>query len=150
MQWSADVTERAHFTEIKDPSDSTNNPNFEPQICHYLDRADKRRRFDLATAVREARVSLRIVRSGKKGFDSDDEEFLDGSEEHKMCKTTSSLLSHIKPINLTTGRRETMQIIFNWPSIFNVGYTRAHSSPIELFYLLDRLSAFYATQRLNK
>lgn len=103
MQWSADVTERAHITEIKDPSDSTNNQNFEPQICRYLDRADKCRRFDLATAVREARIDFRIVPSGEKGFDSDDEEFLEGSEEHKMCETTGSLLSHIKPINPTTG-----------------------------------------------
>lgn len=51
IQWSADATERCHITEIKDPSRSTNNQNYESQICRYLDRNEKCRRFDLATAI---------------------------------------------------------------------------------------------------
>ena len=41
MQWSADATERCNITEIKDPSRSTNNQNYESQICRYLDRNEK-------------------------------------------------------------------------------------------------------------
>ncbi|KAG1843264.1 hypothetical protein DFJ58DRAFT_844372 [Suillus subalutaceus] len=39
-QWSADVTEHAHITEVKDPARASNNNNYNPQICRYLDRAD--------------------------------------------------------------------------------------------------------------
>ncbi|KAF8971462.1 hypothetical protein BDZ97DRAFT_1913940 [Flammula alnicola] len=41
IQWSADRTEHANITEIKDPARSGNNQTYEPQICRYLDRADK-------------------------------------------------------------------------------------------------------------
>ncbi|KAG2134508.1 hypothetical protein DEU56DRAFT_913696 [Suillus clintonianus] len=51
MQWSADATEHAHITEIKDPARSSNNNNYDSQICRHLDRADKCRRFDLATSL---------------------------------------------------------------------------------------------------
>ena len=50
-QWTADVTEHAHITEIKDPASSSNNNNYDPQICRHLDRADKCRRFELATSL---------------------------------------------------------------------------------------------------
>jgi hypothetical protein len=58
MQWSADVTERCNITEIKDPSHSTNNQNYESQICRYLDRNEKCRQFDLATAIHQAQLSI--------------------------------------------------------------------------------------------
>ncbi|KAG1867088.1 hypothetical protein C8R48DRAFT_599969, partial [Suillus tomentosus] len=48
-QWTADITEHAHITGIKDPARSSNNNNYDPQICRHLDRADKCRRFELAT-----------------------------------------------------------------------------------------------------
>ncbi|KAG1767510.1 hypothetical protein EDD22DRAFT_773070 [Suillus occidentalis] len=32
-QWSADVTEHVHVTEIKDPARASNNHNYDPQIC---------------------------------------------------------------------------------------------------------------------
>ncbi|KAG0694390.1 hypothetical protein DFH29DRAFT_1006389 [Suillus ampliporus] len=48
-QWSADATEHAHITEVKNPARSSNNNNYDPQICRYLDHADKCNRFDLAT-----------------------------------------------------------------------------------------------------
>ncbi|KAG2047667.1 hypothetical protein BDR06DRAFT_985100 [Suillus hirtellus] len=32
-QWSADITEHAHITEIKDPARSSNNNNYDTQIC---------------------------------------------------------------------------------------------------------------------
>ncbi|KAG2096725.1 uncharacterized protein F5147DRAFT_778234 [Suillus discolor] len=50
-QWSVDVTEHVHITVVKDPARSTNNNNYDPQICRYLDRADKCNRFELATSL---------------------------------------------------------------------------------------------------
>ncbi|KAG1808474.1 hypothetical protein EV424DRAFT_1574242 [Suillus variegatus] len=34
MQWTADTTEHAHITEIKDPARSSNNNNYDSQIYH--------------------------------------------------------------------------------------------------------------------
>ncbi|KAG1860227.1 hypothetical protein DFJ58DRAFT_658050, partial [Suillus subalutaceus] len=33
MQWSADAMEHAHITEIKNPACSSNNHNYDSQIC---------------------------------------------------------------------------------------------------------------------
>jgi hypothetical protein len=33
MQWSADITEHAHITEIKVPAEATNNQSHKEQIC---------------------------------------------------------------------------------------------------------------------
>ena len=41
LQWSADGTERAHIEVIKNPSDFTNNQNYESQICQHLDHVEK-------------------------------------------------------------------------------------------------------------
>ena len=50
-QWTADVTEHAHITEIKVPAEASNNNNYEPQICRYLDRAEKCRSFEFVTSL---------------------------------------------------------------------------------------------------
>ncbi|KAG1857132.1 hypothetical protein F4604DRAFT_1590006, partial [Suillus subluteus] len=41
VQWSADTTEHAHITLIKDPADSTNHNNYDAQICWFLDWNEK-------------------------------------------------------------------------------------------------------------
>ncbi|KIJ08531.1 hypothetical protein PAXINDRAFT_88737 [Paxillus involutus ATCC 200175] len=53
IQWTADTTERAHIDLIKDPASSTNNREYEAQICRALDRLEKCRGFELATRIRE-------------------------------------------------------------------------------------------------
>jgi hypothetical protein len=53
IQWSADVTEQAHITEIKMPSRATNNQCYEAQIVHHLDHAEKCHWFDLATSLQD-------------------------------------------------------------------------------------------------
>ncbi|KAG0693675.1 hypothetical protein DFH29DRAFT_881277 [Suillus ampliporus] len=50
-QWSVDITEHAHITEIKDPARSSNNNNYDPQICHHLNCADKCNQFELAMGL---------------------------------------------------------------------------------------------------
>ena len=51
MQWTADVTEHAHVTKIKQPARSGNNQDYYTQIAQHLDRSDKCFRFDLATQI---------------------------------------------------------------------------------------------------
>ena len=51
LQWSADVTEHAHVTEIKKPARAGNNQNYNSQITRHLDRAEKCARFDVATRI---------------------------------------------------------------------------------------------------
>ncbi|KAG1790414.1 uncharacterized protein HD556DRAFT_1446143 [Suillus plorans] len=51
LQWSADTTEHAHITLIKDPADSSNNINYDAQICWFLDRREKCRNFQIATSI---------------------------------------------------------------------------------------------------
>ncbi|KAJ7916120.1 hypothetical protein B0H13DRAFT_2231709 [Mycena leptocephala] len=58
LQWSADVTEHAHITLVKDPASNSNNQNYEPQICRHLDRRDKCKQFDLATAITSAGIDF--------------------------------------------------------------------------------------------
>ncbi|KAG9314873.1 hypothetical protein JVU11DRAFT_3973 [Chiua virens] len=51
MQWSADITEHAHVTEIKHPARAGNNQNYYAQIACHLDHSKRCFRFDLATAI---------------------------------------------------------------------------------------------------
>jgi hypothetical protein len=50
-QWSADHTERSHIDLIKKPKANTNGIEYNSQICRSLDRSEKLRLFDLATAI---------------------------------------------------------------------------------------------------
>ena len=47
IQFSANITEHAHITEIKNPAQAGNNRQYKVQICHDLDRTDKLHRFEL-------------------------------------------------------------------------------------------------------
>jgi len=51
LQWSADVTEHAHVTEIKKPAHGRNNQNYYSQISRHLDCAEKCACFDVATCI---------------------------------------------------------------------------------------------------
>lgn len=72
-QWSADVTEHAHITEIKDPARSSNNNNYDPQICRHLDRIDKCLRFELATSLIDEKQNKALVDAGDRLNHEDDE-----------------------------------------------------------------------------
>lgn len=59
IQYTADVTEKAHSTEIKVPARTeTNHRDYDPQIVRYLDRAEKLRLFDLATGLQSSTIEL--------------------------------------------------------------------------------------------
>ncbi|KAJ7052417.1 hypothetical protein C8F01DRAFT_1333027 [Mycena amicta] len=59
MQYTADITEKAHSTQIKQPARSeTNHRDYDPQIVRHLDRAEKLRLFDLYTGIKSGRLKL--------------------------------------------------------------------------------------------
>jgi hypothetical protein len=113
IQWSADVTERAHVTEIKNPTSSTNNQNYESQICHHLDQAEKCQRFDLATAVHEVSIDFWTIDDGtgmvgeigESDDDDDDNDF--DLESPNAIATTAALLSAIVPTKPLSGTTRT-------------------------------------------
>lgn len=111
IQWSADRTENAHITEVKIPARTSNNHNYESQICRYLDRDDKCRFFDLATAVRDAGFDFR-ARYGS-GADSDDIDDAASTCSDDFTKATcfsktSTLLESIDPITPLAGTTRSM------------------------------------------
>ena len=81
IQWSADPTERAHIDAIKVPSENTNNGQYGPQICQHLDRDEKRRLFDLATAIHEAGGDLESIIYSSMGNECDSDELEDELNE---------------------------------------------------------------------
>ncbi|KAF9245449.1 hypothetical protein BU15DRAFT_71197 [Melanogaster broomeanus] len=83
LQWSADTTEHAHVIVIKDPVESTNNASHDPQICRYLDRAEKCRLFEIAVSIAGAKQQAPDVQptsDDDTGADQDD--FMEPMESH--------------------------------------------------------------------
>ena len=88
------------MTEVKDPSYG-NNQDYESQICRYLDRTDKCRRFDIATAIREARVDFRSLMDNLGPENNDDDDGLSENPEEEdpptIISTTTNTLTQIWP-----------------------------------------------------
>ncbi|KIJ63236.1 hypothetical protein HYDPIDRAFT_92454 [Hydnomerulius pinastri MD-312] len=72
IQWTADTMERAHIDLIKDPASSTNNREYEAQICRALDRLEKCWGFELATRIWEWERGMAPT-AAANGDGSDDE-----------------------------------------------------------------------------
>lgn len=95
MQWSADVTEHAHVTEVKNPARAGNNQNYYSQIARHLDRADKCFRFDIATRIA---TTLGWEQHGGGGDNDEDDEDEDGDgEEHEPDEEALSLSLYNSP-----------------------------------------------------
>ena len=88
MQWTADVTEHAHVTEIKHPARSGNNQDYYAQIAQHLDHSDQCFRFDVATR-------LASVEQGSSG--EEDEDLEDLEDEHKPDSKALHVLHHYSP-----------------------------------------------------
>ena len=73
MQWSADVMEHAHVTEIKNPAHAGNNQNYYAQIACHLGHSDKCFRFDLATGIASSDAHS-YDNTANKDHEPDDEE----------------------------------------------------------------------------
>lgn len=101
IQWSADTTEHAHIEVVKQPSSHSNNQRHEAQICRHLDRADKLLKFDIATAIHDAKIDFRASAfhtssSPHTGHPDSDEDLPDlGDSQELNIDTTSDLLSTV-------------------------------------------------------
>ncbi|KAJ7628187.1 hypothetical protein DFH06DRAFT_1141333 [Mycena polygramma] len=103
LQWTADVTERGHISEVKDPAAHTNNQSYESQIVRNLDRRDKCRNFTLATAMATAGVDMGdppVVCD-----DDDDTEDALGDDTPLLLNRSSKLLEKLQPIVRISGPR---------------------------------------------
>jgi Plavaka transposase len=104
IQWTADTTERYHITEIKDPSDHSNNQAYEAQICRHLDRRERCRQFDIATAICEANADMPHL------GDVDDDDSLSEDSGHEPegrtshpVTTTAGLLPSLRTVAPVSG-----------------------------------------------
>lgn len=88
IQWSADYTEHAHIPLVKVPARASNNQGYESQICRYLDRLEKIRNFNLATAIRGSGIQFVA-----ENVDREELEEADDDPEDCIVSTTSELLS---------------------------------------------------------
>jgi hypothetical protein len=105
INWTADHTEHAHIEVVKDPGKSGNNQKYEEQICRNLDRSDKCRRFDLTTAIRDARIEFGTspLSDPDHELDSDNEDnmFPEGikpANQHHVGSSTT-LLDSIRTVS---------------------------------------------------
>jgi len=86
IQWTVDVTEHANITEIKDPTQQSNNNNYDPQICQHLDRKEKLRRFELATTLHQLALDIATdaVSTGTEDEDNGDKESELENDKHSI------------------------------------------------------------------
>jgi hypothetical protein len=101
IQWSADITENAHIYVAKNPGRAGNNQDYESQTCRYLDRADKIRQFDLATAIRTANVDFRALFDSVEDtmtLDRPDDDS-DSEVDTPTISKTAALLKIIDPVS---------------------------------------------------
>ena len=128
IQWTADTTERCHVTEIKAPSRSSNNHEYESQICRYLDREEKCRQFDMATAIREAQIDFRSLNNVDREYPDggDDDGLSEDPEEPEDPLLTQELLTHIQPAAPVSGAIRRHRNYFELASSLERGsYARA-------------------------
>lgn len=129
-QWSTDVTEHAHITEIKQPARGGNNQHYSPQICRALDRVDKIRRFELGTAILASGIAFGADADDDDESWSDDE---DGDEDSPRIDTTSSLLASIDPTSpLVGGTRKIPDYFARAEKLLEVSSSVSHS--LRTFY----------------
>ncbi|KAG2127501.1 hypothetical protein DEU56DRAFT_872775 [Suillus clintonianus] len=100
IQWSADTTEHAHISEIKDPAWHTNNNDYDPQICRYLDCQEKLRRFAIATTLKSTCADSNSEEFFEDEDDEEDEED-DGDCDEPMDPRTA-LLAQLNQTRITT------------------------------------------------
>ena len=131
IQWSADATEHAHIMTIKDPARSGNNQNYESQICRYLDRLDKLRQFDLATAIREANIDFQGSGAEECGSEAGEQSDLDDGN-FLLVTSTSSLLTYIDPVSSLSGASRQIFDFFGHASVLKRSLQNHQDIPFPL------------------
>ncbi|KAJ7772185.1 hypothetical protein B0H16DRAFT_1305261 [Mycena metata] len=147
LQWSADVTEHAHITLVKDPASHSNNQKYEAQICRYLDRQDKCRQFDLATAMEVAGVDFTAPELHPTPEYDDRDDDGDVNQPSSFVTTTSDLLDTIDPVtNLAGTRRTFMNYFLASPLLLDGKFPNA-PTPYRTFVAPDNSTAFHLTSK---
>ncbi|KAJ7016326.1 hypothetical protein C8F04DRAFT_1215740 [Mycena alexandri] len=139
LQWSADITEHAHITLVKDPASHSNNQKYEAQICRYLDRQDKCRQFDLATAMEVAGVNFTAPELHPVPEDCDDD------DPTSFTTTTDDLLDQIEPVTNLAGTRSDRVFVnyFKESSLLLSGEFPNARTPYRRFTASDDSTAFH-------
>ena len=141
IQWSADITEHAHITEIKNPAHAGNNQKYESQITRHLDRAEKCHRFDLATSVQEAAIEF------GQHHTADNEDMDVDSVEHHYVHTTSELLDEINPVSNLSGPSRDLTDYFQLSAKLKDGQVPNTPKPFRTFSAST--TAFHLTRDPN-
>jgi hypothetical protein len=121
-QWSADFTEHAHIPLVKEPARSGNNQGHESQICRYLDRIEKIRDFDLATAIRSAGIRF----GGAHHKENDGEE--DEEDEDFIVSTTAELFPVLSTFGYHQGSQHSVTDYFYRAKLIKRGLLENQSS----------------------
>ncbi|KAJ7601568.1 hypothetical protein DFH06DRAFT_1153865 [Mycena polygramma] len=98
LHWSADVTEHAHIELVKEPARHSNNHGYESQIVRHLDRRDKIRFFQLATAMHSARVDMGDPRRLPLAYDDVDADADAVYNAQIFLNSGSDLVEQIGPV----------------------------------------------------
>ncbi|KAJ7807710.1 hypothetical protein B0H13DRAFT_2243903 [Mycena leptocephala] len=146
LQWSADVTEHAHITLVKDPASNSNNQNYEPQICRHLDRRDKCKQFDLATAITSAGIDFGAQVSSKSEDEPSDPDEIDDEEPSLLVNRTSELLDQIEPVARLSGTNRSNTNYFLRSSLLAEGRFPNAPTPFRTFSSLDSNTAFHLSR----
>ncbi|KAI5988871.1 hypothetical protein F5J12DRAFT_907673 [Pisolithus orientalis] len=85
IQWTTDVTEHTLVLEIKTPTSTSNNNNYNPQICWYLNCAEKCRMFELVTSLYESKTHSHGCVE-EKSLEVEDGSSDDGDSEISDCE----------------------------------------------------------------
>ncbi|KAJ7029673.1 hypothetical protein C8F04DRAFT_1187525 [Mycena alexandri] len=128
----ADVTEHAHITLVKDPAANSNRQEYEAQICRHLDRRDKCRQFELATAMEAAGVEFLApeLRPDEDGLTS----FID---------ETYDLLDEIDPVTELGGTGRVAVNYFTHSALLAEGKFPNAPLPYRTFTASDNTTAFH-------
>lgn len=140
MQWSADVTERAHITVVKDPVERGNNRGHEAQICRYLDREEKRRMFNLATAISAGNIVFSAPPPDTPQFHSNP---TDTHPQQSFLSSTTELVQNLNPVSPLAGicRQNANYFARATADVLNPDLPR----PFRTFSVLDAV-AFHLTR----
>ncbi|KAG2338456.1 hypothetical protein BDR05DRAFT_893431 [Suillus weaverae] len=103
IQWSADATEHAHVSEIKNPTQYTNNNDYDPQICCHLDCKEKLRHFTITTTLKSHPQSCDLDGSTVDIPEEEGEEDdLDLDDEQEPFDPWTALLEEMNHMCITT------------------------------------------------
>ncbi|KAF8147191.1 hypothetical protein K438DRAFT_1626610, partial [Mycena galopus ATCC 62051] len=147
LQWTADVTEHAHITLVKRPAANTNNHAHEEQIVRALDRQDKMRRFDLATAMTSAGVAFGTTISNSPGEDANvPEDTILDDEPPLLLNNTSELLARIEPVQRLSGTDRAVVDYFLESKLLAEGRFPNAPIPFRTFSSFEKKTAFHLSR----